>query len=204
MSDEKTPLEPLRNAHEDEWFRKKNQELIDRMKSQLERQQTTAELANATGVQDQALLDQLADLGITRETARILHLVPLLQVAWADGEIQDNERDLLVEAANRTGVTEGPAREAFDKMLQKRPDPAFFQGALNFLKAMLAALPGEEGARTCKDLTDLAWRVANASGGLFGLFGKVDDNEEEVLKQIAGKLGESFPEATKKLLDKIS
>lgn len=197
------PLAPLRQAHEEDYFRKRNQELVEKMRQTLRQQKEAAELAAETGVADEALLEKLASLGVTRETAPLLPLMPLLQVAWADGEIQDAERKLLEKAADEAGLTEGPAREAFDRMLDQQPEAAFFDGALNFIREMVEALPAEEAQRTCEDLTDLSWQVADASGGIFGMFLRVEDPEKRVLYKIAEHLSTAYPEATKKLLERV-
>ncbi len=44
-----------------------------------------------------------------RTRSRRLSLVPLIAVAWADGEIQDNERTAILQGAHGKGLEEGTA-----------------------------------------------------------------------------------------------
>lgn len=202
MSKPKNPLEPLERAHEEEYFHRQDQKLIEQMRDKLAREQAVADIKAETGLADEALLARLAELGVKKETIPVLHLMPLVQVAWADGEIQAGERELLMEAADSTGVT-GEARAALEAMLEKRPPAEFFDAALAFIRHMVAALPEGEGEKAKENLVDLAWRVADASGGVFGLWGRVEDSEKEALRDIAQKLTDSNADAAAKLLRKL-
>lgn len=200
MSD--NPLEPLEKAQKEAYFHKRDKELVAAMKAKMARQQATEDIKAETGLTDDELVGKLADLGIKKETIPVLHLVPLLQVAWADGEIQAGERELLLEAAGSTGVT-GEALTALEGMLEKKPDPAFFDAALDFIRNMVAALPEGEAEAAKGNLVDLAWRVADASGGVFGLWGRVEADEKNALRSIAEKLTADKGDAASKLLDRL-
>ena len=113
------PLDPVRASHEEEFFHQKNQELIARLRHQLETAERARALETATGIHDRELMSWLAELGITPENAPVLHLVPLFQVAWADGAIQPAEKELLEKAAAETGIEpETPAYAAFQELLK--------------------------------------------------------------------------------------
>lgn len=203
MSKTNNPLEPLERAQEESYFHRQDQKLIDQMREKLARERSAEDIRAETGLTDDALVEQLAALGVKKATIPVLHLVPLLQVAWADGEIQDGERELLLEAAEATGVTEGEAREAFEGMLVKRPPQAYFDAAISFIRHMVAALPGGESAKAKANLVDLAYQIADASGGVFGLWGRVGDEEKVALRSIAEKLTEDKGDAAAKLLGKL-
>lgn len=203
MSDKNNPLDPLERAAEESYFHRQDQRLIAEMRDKLARERNAESIRAATGLADEALVQRLAELGVDRDTVPVLHLVPLLQVAWADGEIQGGEKDLLLEAAEATGVTEGPARARFEEMLETRPSQAWFDAALDFIRHMVAALPQGEAEKARGNLVDLAWRVADASGGVFGLWGRVEDDEKNALRAIAQKLAADKGDAASKLLDKL-
>lgn len=199
----KNPLDALEKAHEESYFHQQDQRLIEQMRQKMQRQQAAEEIKAETGLADDALVARLAELGIARETLPVLHLMPLLQIAWADGEIQGAEREMLLEAAAATGITDGPAREAFEGMLSQRPSAEMFGVALEFIRHMLDALPGDQGTAARENIEELAWRVADASGGVFGLWGRVEDEEKDALRNIAEKLTAGKPGATSKLLEKL-
>lgn len=202
MSKPNNPLDPLERAHEESYFHRQDQKLIEQLREKMARQENAEAIKAETGLADDALIAKLAELGVKKDTIPVLHLVPLLQVAWADGEIQAGERELLIEAAEATGVT-GEARAALEGMLEKRPSDEYFDAALSFIHHMVAALPAGEGEKAKANLVDLAWRVADASGGVFGLWGRVEESEKKALREIARKLTDEKGDAADKLLGKL-
>jgi hypothetical protein len=187
---EDNPLDEVRSAHEEEYFHKKNQELIARLRDKLDKETAAQALADKTGVNDPHLIAWLAELGFTADTVPVLHLVPLLQVAWADGEIQDEERSLLEQAAAEAGVAAGsPAHAKLLELLNHRPNGAFYDAAFTYIRVVLAAMPESEAAKARTDLQSLAAHIAKANGGLFGFFGRVSDEERQALGRISSQLG---------------
>jgi len=183
------PLDPVRASHEEEFFHQKNQELITRLRHQLETAERARALETATGIHDRELMSWLAELGITPENAPVLHLVPLFQVAWADGAIQPAERELLEKAAAETGIQpETAAYAAFQELLKAPPSRGYYDAALIYVRLVLAALPAEQADGARENLQSLAGQIAKASGGIFGLFSKVADEERTALRQISAQL----------------
>lgn len=194
MSDN-NPLDPVRASHEEEFFHKKNQDLIEQLRHQLSTAETARALETATGIHNPELMAWLAELGITPENAAILHLVPLFQVAWADGAIQPAERELLERAAAETGIHVGtPAHKAFLELLKAPPSRGYYDAALIYTRLLLAALPPAEAETARETLQALCLQMARAAGGLFGIFSKVADEERTALRQISAQL-ETHPSA---------
>ncbi len=199
MSDH-NPLNPVERAHEEEYFRRHNAELIAKMKAKM----AAEALGEATGVHDEELLEHLVELGLSKETVGVLHLAPLVEVAWADGEIAYREKKLVLEAAEATGVVAGtPAYTALTGMLEKRPDEDFFDSALSYLKVVLAAMPDAEARAATAKVEDLCYAIADCTGGVWGLWGTVEDSERAALRHIAQKLADVRPGASAALLQKL-
>ncbi len=165
---------------EEEYFRKKEQELIEKI-----RRRTALE--QATGIADKEILDDLEALGYTRETVeRLLHLVPLVQVAWAEGVVTKQERERIFEVARLRGVVEGTAAyEQLSGWLEKRPTEEFFEKTLRIIGHLIQSLSPEEQAASRNDLVSYCRSVAAASGGILGLGRKISDSEQAVLERIA-------------------
>jgi hypothetical protein len=94
-------------AREDEYFRRRDRELIDKMRQASEAEEARQGLEAASGLRDPELLQELQALGFTPDTVILLPLVPIVQVAWAEGSVTDAERALIVKLARERGV--GPA-----------------------------------------------------------------------------------------------
>src|ERR671935_25267 len=89
---------------EDDYFRKKDRELIQKLQKAAASQTDQQALAKSIGINDPALLAELEDLGFMPETVPLLPLVPVLRVAWAEGGVSDAERNLLVRLARSRGI----------------------------------------------------------------------------------------------------
>jgi hypothetical protein len=95
-----------RRGLEEEYFQKKEKELLEKLRRRMQAEAERGQIAEALGVQDTEILGDLQALGYTRETVALLHLVPLIQVAWADGDVTLRERDLILELAGSRGIAE--------------------------------------------------------------------------------------------------
>jgi hypothetical protein len=187
-----------RRAQEEEFFRRKEKELIEQMRQRAAAQQERAGMAEVSGIADDAVLASLQELGFTRDTVSLLHLVPLVRVAWIDGGVTARERDLILEAAAAHGVAEGtPAREQLEGWLDRRPSEDFFDDSMRVVKVLLKAQSEVEGA-TAVDLVALCTQVASASGGILGFGNKISDGERALIERIAGEIA-----AAHKVVDEI-
>src|ERR1044071_7706979 len=126
MSESKA-LEERGKALEDEFFYKEEQKKIHAMKEKLDAQQTREELKKVSGMSDDAVLDKLVALGLQANTIAALSLVPLISVAWADGQIQDNEREAILQGAHGKGLEQGTdGYELLQTWLAKQPSEELF------------------------------------------------------------------------------
>ncbi|HWQ33347.1 MAG TPA: TerB family tellurite resistance protein [Blastocatellia bacterium] len=188
---------------EEEYFRKKEQELIEKMRQRQAADAERREMAAATGLADDELLSDLQELGFTRETVSLLHLAPLVQVAWADGQVQRNEREQLVQIARLRGIAEGSlADKQLAKWLEERPSDEFFAQTLRIVHAMIEAMPPVQGEAARRDLVAFCIAVASASGGILGLGDKISDEERVAITRIAREFENSRREAARNVLEK--
>src|SRR5690606_26860332 len=98
-------LDDRRKSLEDEFFHKESQKDLAKLREKLAKQNSKDELRKASGMEDEAVLDRLVELGIGADTIAALSLVPLIKVAWADGAVQDREREAILQGAEDKGIT---------------------------------------------------------------------------------------------------
>ena len=177
-------------ALEEEYFRKKDRELIEKLRRASQADQALGELSKQTGLTDPAMLADLQELGLTADTVSLLPLVPVVELAWAEGGITPAERQMVVSLARSRGITEGSAADGrLNAWMAARPSPEQFAKATRVMSALL-----DSGAPVAKDLTadqlvKYCEQIASASGGLFGLpFRAVSMEERNLLTRIAGDL----------------
>jgi hypothetical protein len=177
-------------ALEEEYFRKKDRELIEKLRRATAVDQARGELSRETGLTDPALLADLEELGLRPDTVSLLPLIPVVEIAWAEGGITPAERQLVLSLARSRGVTEGSAADLrLNSWMDSRPSPQQFAKATRIMSALL-----DSGAPVAKDLTadqlvKYCEQLASASGGLFGLpFRAISMEERTLLTRIASDL----------------
>jgi len=172
---------------EEDYFRKKDRELVDRIRQTAAAAEARDGLSRSTGLTDPALLKELHDLGFTPETAVLLPLVPIIQMAWAEGGVTKAERGLIERVATGRGIEPGSAADRqLGEWLTTRPSDAVFAGAGRLIRAMLDS-GAATGGLTADDLVGHAEEIAKVSGGIFGI-GRVSDEEKALLASIAADL----------------
>lgn len=182
------PLADRGRSLEEDYFRKRDRELIEKMKQAAAAEQSRKELREQTGLQDPALIEELEALGFTPETVRLLPLVPIVQVAWAEGSVTAEERDMLIELARSRGIEHGSAADRqLAEWLDRRPDESVFARATRLIRAMLDAGGSGESAMSAEDLVKYCESIAAASGGILGI-GRIASSERALLAKIAAEL----------------
>lgn len=182
-------LENRRRIQEESYFAREERELIEKLRQKAELAAEHKEIAEAAGIADEKLIAELVEFGFKRETISLLHLVPLMELAWASGSVSSRERAAIVEAARSRGVVEGTMADAqLTAWLDVRPTDEFFASATRAIRGFLTALSAEDWQAGITDIVACCTSVAQLSGGILGLGTKVCDNEKAVLARVAAEL----------------
>ncbi len=178
------PLGERGRALEEEYFRRVDRELLERARHTSALDDEGRELGAVTGLQGQDV-EALQALGFTPETIALLPLVPLVQVAWAEGGVSDDERALIVQVARARAITEGSAADQqLAAWFSEPPRPEVFAGASRLVGAMLGGPATVVDGLTADELVEYCERIAAASGGFLGLR-RVGPEERALLTRIA-------------------
>jgi hypothetical protein len=186
---------------EEEYFGRKNQELIEKLRERREREADRQKMAEMMGVGDQDVLEALQDLGYTSETIPLLPIVPLVEVAWAEGGVADREREMIFKIAEARGVPpDGVAHEMLSHWLENRPSERFFDNSLRAIRVIFDLLPEEQRLAGRRDLIAYCSQIASAvSSGIFGP-GGVTDEERALIARIAAEIGQGREETVKRVI----
>ena len=136
---------------------------------------------------DTATLQALAALGMDELSFRALALLPLVQVAWADGTVQQAEADLIRKVAAEKLSVGDEGMRLLENWLAYPPTREYFQHGRTALAALLEGDPEGMGTKAA-DVLALSRKVAQAAGGLFGI-GSISKSESEALGELAEALG---------------
>lgn len=174
-----------KHALEEAFFAKQDEALLRRLRDAEAAKSKKEALSAASGIADDAVLDRLVALGVDGATIAALSLVPLVLVAWADGSMDDKERDAALAAAAEAGVDRQSAgRQLLEGWLATRPPPQLLATWTDYIRAISPTL--SEGARRelKSDLLGRARKVAEAAGGFLGVGRKTSPAEDGVLARL--------------------
>jgi len=175
-----------KRTNEEEYFQKKDRELVERMRQRAQAERQLRELGESMGVTDPGVIRELAELGFTPETVKLLPLIPVLEMAWAEGGVTPPERKMVVDVARARGIEkESAADHQLSEWLDRRPEESVFRRAGRLINALFAS-----GARvnlTPDDLLEYCEAIAAASGGMFGIR-RVSADERATLERITNEI----------------
>jgi hypothetical protein len=174
-------------SREDEYFWRKDQELVEKMRRASAAEKASRELAERTGLTDPELIREIQALGFTTDTVVLLPLVPLIEIAWAEGGVSDAERSAIVQLARSRGIVAADAADQrLSEWLSSRPDAEVFSRATRLIRAMLASTSTLAGF-SADDLVAYCESIAAASGGVFGMR-RISAEERALISKIASAL----------------
>ena len=175
-------------SREEEYFRRKDRELVEKLRQAGEASAARRALEASSGIHDPEMLQELEALGFTPDTVSLLPIVPIVQVAWAEAGVSDDERALIVQFARERGVADGSvADQQLQLWLTERPSEEVFSRATRLIRAMLDHPEGQAKPLTIEDLVHRCEEIAAASGGILG-FGKISGQERALLGRIQSAL----------------
>jgi hypothetical protein len=178
-------------AEEAAHFSQRDAKLIEKIRARAKLGEVAHAMAAKLEVDDPALLDRIAGLGVTLDTAAAFLLAPLVEIAWADGHASQSEHGVIVRLATRRGVApDSPDMAQLLEWLRIPPPRALFEAALDAIKLGLSVLPPDEAEQRATTMVNACKEVAEAAGGLGRLFslGVISPNERCTLAEIRNRL----------------
>jgi hypothetical protein len=183
MADEKILSKQGKNL-EDEFFRKEDERLIAKLRELKAKEATREELSRISGIKNTAILDRLIQLNIHAETLVALSIVPLAEVAWADGAIDAKEKQAILDRAAEAGVTPGSSSyDLLNSWLERRPEPRLLTAWIHMIQGISENLTSDQVEALRAGLVERVRAVAGASGGVLGM-GKISSAEAEMIRQL--------------------
>jgi hypothetical protein len=180
-----TPSRTQQSILIDAVFHNREKHLIEAFRSRLDHLECRQQLAHVSGIRDEAVLDRFLGLGITAESLAALGLVPLLCVAWADGEVAATERDHIVAMAQAVGIGLQNGRyPLLEHWLKRHPAPEMIAAWRDYIKHLRESMAAEDVEALRREILDRAGEIARASGGLLGFGERISPAERVVLARL--------------------
>ncbi|MEW4451543.1 hypothetical protein AB1L30_02550 [Bremerella sp. JC817] len=164
----------------DAMFVKQNEELWSRLREQIAEEQRVDELSKAIGIDDKELIQSLLDMGITARSMAALTMYPMVSVAYADGILGIEERDLIMKMAGEWNMKPGdPGFEVLNDWLSSGPTEDGLATWQKYMQAILAQMNPQQVAEMKECIMKRSRAVAMAVGDVLGRFGDRTNKAED-------------------------
>jgi hypothetical protein len=183
------PFVERRRSLEEAFFKEKDRQLLDKLRSELFALEETKQLAHVSGIVEHEVLDHLFKAGVKAETLAAVAMIPLVEVAWVDGSISAEERNAVLNAAAAEGIgANGAAYELLQAWLGERPDPNILIAWKDYVREVSRLMPREVVAELKRMMIQRTIRVAESAGGFLGL-AAVSKSERRKIDELAEAYG---------------
>jgi uncharacterized tellurite resistance protein B-like protein len=146
----------------------------------------------------------LRHLGINDANYKVLKLLPLVYVAWADGKIEPAQEERLLNLAHNHFKIGAQGEALLKRWIRERPTKEYIQEGLHDI--LLLAHAPDDWAFDVDELQGLlahAEAIARTTAEAMDAPTAVDAEEEQALKSIARELGVDDGESWARLMDQL-
>ena len=172
------------NDLEEEFFFKENKKLAEKYRAIQQMKETKEALAAVSGIDDDLVLEKFIALNLRPETLASISMVPLIEIAWADGNIDPKEKDAILNAVGKFGWTPDSLNyELLDQWLKNKPSSSLLTAWKHYVDALCHKMTNEEVAHFKKEIMAHVTAVAEAAGGFLGI-GKISAEERNMISQL--------------------
>lgn len=186
------PLTEREKALEEAFFREQNARLIESLKAKKAQSEQQEALSRVLGVQDAAVLAPLLGLGVRAESVAALVLAPLVAVAWADRQLDDDERRAILAAEQHYGIDpKSEAGKLLSTWLEARPHESLLEVWSAYVKQLVKSLKPAERERLRGEILERSSRIARAFEKTFLRGGGPTRAEADVLAKIEAAFSEA-------------
>jgi hypothetical protein len=149
--------------------------------------------------------DTLEHLGIQARDYRVLKLLPLIYVAWADGKMEAVEKDRLHAFASKTYDLSAAGMAVLERWLNEPPTRAYIaEGLRDIYRLALASDDMEVDFCELPSLLSYAEAIARSTALGLDQPASVTAAEEQALAHIAAELHIDHGESWAKLLQELA
>jgi hypothetical protein len=178
------PVPQKQHLLNEKFFAELDAKLLAELRGDLTRGHRAEALSEATGITDPAMLQELVELDIDVETLAAFRMVPLVAVAWSNRVVQQEERETLLEIAERHGIRpNSPARRMLEAWVWHEPQPELYAAWKDYVRVICKNLTPGAIAALRAEVIGQAEKVASAAGGFLG-FGAIDRDEWRTLREL--------------------
>ena len=191
MTEEFLALRSRGRALEELFFFKQNTVLIEKKQQLQKMERDLKTMSGISGISDAAVLRKLVELNVQAEVLATLLIIPLIEVAWADRKMDEDERAVILKAADNNRIFGGPIdKSLFEHWLQYEPPKGFLESWIFYMQGLCQLLREEERQALKEDILQRARTVAEA--GSPSSKSKLSRKKEKVLHKLESAFTGSY------------
>jgi len=170
---------------EDLFFFKQDIVLTEKKRQIQKMERNLKTLSGISGITDEAILRKLTDLDIRIEVLATLSIIPLIEVAWAGGKIDDQQREAVLKSSERLGIF-GTHIDLglFEHWLRNQPPKGMIDSWIYYMQGLCQLLDESERRALKSDLLHRARKVVEAECGPAGTKSKISRRKEDALLKL--------------------
>jgi hypothetical protein len=165
-------------------FFKENKKIEDKYRAMQQMKKTKEALAAVSGINDDLVLDKFIEMNLRPETLASISMVPLIVIAWADGNLDPKEKDAILNVVGKFGWTPDSLNyELLNQWLKTKPSASLLTAWKHYVDSLCHTMTKEELAHFKKEMMAHVTMVAEAAGGFLGI-GKISAEERDMISQL--------------------
>lgn len=173
-------------ALEEAFFAERDRQLVEKLKRKLTAEESQRVLAAAVGISDEVTLKAVSKAEGGVPVLAAMALLPLVEVAWCDGDVSSQERNAILKAAVEMEISiDSPPYEILKNWLENRPKQGAVVAWKEYVRALCATLEPGTVLRLKQAIMGRAEAVARSAGGILGLGNKVSAAEQAALAELS-------------------
>ena len=173
-------------ALEEAFFAERDRHLMEKLKRRLTAEESERVLAAAIGIADQLTIKAVTKVEAGVQVLTAMALLPMVEVAWCDGDVSPQERDAILKAAVDMEITaDSPVYQLLKSWLENRPPMGTLVAWKNYVRAICDTLEPATIFKLKQGTIGRAEKVAQAAGGILGMGNKVSAAERKCLDDLA-------------------
>jgi hypothetical protein len=172
---------------ESAFFAQEDQKLIEKQQMLRKLKETKETLSKISGITNDAVLQKLVDLDIRPETLTSMCLAPLVAIAWADGIVDNKEKEAILTSVDKLGFKQGSDNyDILTQWLTHKPSSDLLTAWIHYIEGMCEKLEPDEIQELKSSIMEHAGNIAKASGGFLnlGIGNTVSQQEQEILNKL--------------------
>lgn len=169
---------------EDAFFLQQDKILMEKYRQMQAMKETKESLMAVSGITDDAVLQKLVELNVRPDVLASLALIPLIEVAWADGFVDEKEKAAILKADAQLFASDSPDLAMIEQWLERKPGKNLLEAWRQYTIGLCQQLTDQQKQALRDQVVGHARQVAQAAGGFLGLGNKISDAEQKVLNDL--------------------